>query len=74
MSYEYNTSVLNIQAVAENKMNTRYAGLKFYTVEITDFDNETETFEVEARSESEAAQQAQAQFGGDVYMMNVYSL
>ena len=57
-----------------NKMNIRRGGLKFYTVEITDFDNETETFEVEARSESEAAQKAQAQFGGDVYMMNVYSL
>ncbi len=55
-------------------MNIRRGGLKFYTVEITDFDNETETFEVEARSESEAAQKAQAQFSGDVYMMNVYSL
>ena len=33
----------------------------------------TETFEVEARSASDAAQQAQAQYGGDVYMMNVYS-
>lgn len=72
MSYEYNTSVLNIQAVAENKMNTRRGGLKFYTVEITDFDNETEFFEVEARSESEAAKQAESMFGGDVYMMNIY--
>lgn len=72
MSYEYNTSVLNIQAVAENKMNTRYGGLKFYTVEITDFDNETEFFEVEARSESEAAKLAESMFGGDVYMMNIY--
>lgn len=72
MSYEYNTSVLNIQAVAENKMNTRRSGLKFYTEEITDFDNETEFFEVEARSESEAAKQAESMFGGDVYMMNIY--
>lgn len=72
MSYEYNTSVLNIQAVVENKMNTRRSGLKFYTVEITDFDNETEFFEVEARSESEAAKQAESMFGGDVYMMNIY--
>ena len=72
MSYEYNTSVLNIQAVAENKMNIRRSGLKFYTVEITDFDNETEFFEVEARSESEAAKQAESMFGGDVYMMNIY--
>lgn len=67
------TSALTSHSSA-NKMNIRRGGLKFYTVEITDFDNETETFEVEARSESEAAQKAQAQFGGDVYMMNVYSL
>ena len=73
MSYEFMTSALTSHSSA-NKMNIRRGGLKFYTVEITDFDNETETFEVEARSESEAAQQAQAQFGGDVYMMNVYSL
>ena len=46
--------------------------VKFYTVEITDFDNETEFFEVEARSESEAAKQAESMFGGDVYMMNIY--
>lgn len=67
------TSALTSHSSA-NKMNIRRGGLKFYTVEITDFDNETETFEVEARSESEAAQKAQAQFGGDVYMMNVYTL
>lgn len=73
MSYEFMTSAFTSKSSA-NKMNIRRGGLKFYTVEITDFDNETETFEVEARSESEAAQQAQAQFGGDVYMMNVYSL
>ena len=72
MSYEFMTSALTSHSSA-NKMNIRRGGLKFYTVEITDFDNETETFEVEARSASDAAQQAQAQFGGDVYMMNVYS-
>ena len=73
MSYEFMTAAFTSHSSA-NKMNIRRGGLKFYTVEITDFDNETETFEVEARSESEAAQKAQAQFGGDVYMMNVYSL
>ncbi|MDO4971221.1 MAG: hypothetical protein Q4E41_03890 [Bacteroidales bacterium] len=61
------TSALTSNVVANN----RY--MKSFTVEITDFDNETETFYVEARNESDAAQQAQALFGGDVYMMNVYS-
>ena len=73
MSYEFMTSAFTSKTVANNQ-NIRRSGLKFFTVEITDFDNETETFEVEARSASDAAQQAQAQFGGDVYMMNVYSL
>ena len=48
MSYEFMTSALTSHSSA-NKMNIRRGGLKFYTVEITDFDNETETFEVEAR-------------------------
>lgn len=67
MSYEFMTSALTSNVVANN----RY--MKSFTVEITDFDNETETFEVKARNESDAAQQAQSLFGGDVYMMNVYS-
>ena len=67
MSCEFMTSALTLNVVANN----RY--MKYFTVEITDFDNETEIFYVEARSESDAAQQAQALFGGDEYMMNVYS-
>lgn len=59
--------------IANNKKNIRRCGLKFFTVEITNFDNETETFEVEAANAAEAAEQAEAMFGQDVYMMNVYS-
>jgi len=68
MSYEFMTSVPTSKAV---KINSRV--LKSYTVEITDFDNEVEVFSVDASSTSEAAQKAESMFGGDVYMMNVYS-
>ena len=45
--------------------------MKFYQVDIEDFDNEIYSFEVEARND-EAALKAEELFNGDIYTMYVY--
>lgn len=41
-------------------------------VEITDYEGETYTLEVEAKSYSQASQKASNIFSGDIYNMNIY--
>ena len=45
--------------------------MKFYQVDIEDFDNEIYSFEVEACND-EAALKAEELFNGDIYTMYVY--
>lgn len=45
-----------------------------YQVEVENFDNEIETYEVEAFTAAEAAEIAESRFSGDVYNMNIYDM
>ena len=61
MTASFNTSFLNSQAQAESRVGkSGYRSSKYnnYMVEVVDFDNESHTFEVDARSEAEASELA----------------
>lgn len=80
MTASFNISVLNshIQSAAQNGNRKGYRSSNRYNnymVEVVDFDNESHTFEVDARSEAEAAELAQEQAAADglqVSYCNVY--
>lgn len=80
MTASFNISVLNshIQSAAQNGNRKGYRSSNRYNnymVEVVDFDNESHTFEVDARSEAEAAELAQEQAAADglqVRYCNVY--
>ena len=61
MTASYNISFLGSPEQAESrasKKNYRSSKYNNYMVEVVDFDNESHTFEVDARSEAEASEQA----------------
>ncbi len=61
MTTSYNISFLGSPEQAEgsaSKKNYRSCKYNNYMVEVVDFDNESHTFEVDARSEAEASEQA----------------
>lgn len=45
-----------------------------FQVDVENFDNEVETYEIEANSAAEAAEIAESRFSGDVYNMNIYDM
>jgi|GEM_PF-1368416 len=61
MTTSYNISFLGSPEQAESRASKKgYRSSKYnnYMVEVVDFDNESHTFEVDARSEAEASEQA----------------
>ena len=61
MTASYNISFLGSPEQAESRASKKgYRSSKYnnYMVEVVDFDNESHTFEVDARSEAEASEQA----------------
>ena len=77
MTHSVQTSVMNLDS-NNNSINRRSRfipnAMKFYQVDIEDFDNEMYSYEVEARNDSEAAEKAEQMFNGDIYTMYVYLL
>lgn len=75
MTHSVQTSAMNLGS-NNNSVNyrTRYIknAMKFYQVDIEDFDNEVYSYEVEARNDEEAAEKAEQLFSGDIYNMFVY--
>lgn len=59
-------------ALSSNVINRR-SSMKMFSVEITDFDNDTEYLEIEAKNAEQAAEKARDIFSGDIYMMNIYA-
>jgi hypothetical protein len=47
--------------------------LKLFQVDIENFDNEVESYEIEARDYADAAEQAEELFS-DIYNMNIYEI
>jgi transposase len=61
MTASYNISFLSSPEQAESRVSKkgyRSSNYNNYMVEVVDFDNESHTFEVDARSESEASELA----------------
>ena len=61
MTTSYNISFLGSPEQAESRASKKvYRSSKYnnYMVEVVDFENESNTFEVDARSEAEASEQA----------------
>lgn len=48
--------------------------LRMFQVDVENFDNEVESYEIEAYTMAEAAEIAQSRFGADAYNMNIYSV
>ena len=75
MTHSVQTSVMNL-GFDNNSVNNRSRfnprEMKFYQVNIEDFDNEVYSYEVEARNDEEAALKAEELFNGDIYTMYVY--
>lgn len=73
MTHSVQTSVMDF---GNNSVNNRSRyiknAMKFYQVDIEDFDNEVYSYEVEARNDEEAALKAEQMFNGDIYTMYVY--
>ena len=73
MTHSVQTSVMDF---GNNSVNNRSRyiknAMKFYQVDIEDFDNEVYSYEVEARNDEEAAEKAEQLFSGDIYTMYVY--
>ena len=73
MTHSVQTSVMDF---GNNSVNNRSRfnprAMKFFLVDIEDFDNEVYSYEVEARNDEEAALKAEQMFNGDIYTMYVY--
>ena len=72
----YTRTLQVIRNFDNNSVNNRSRfnprAMKFYQVDIEDFDNEIYSYEVEARNDEEAALRAEQMFNGDIYTMYVY--
>jgi hypothetical protein len=53
--------------------SSQQGGLKLFQVDIENFDNEVESYEIEAKDFADAAEQAEARFY-DIYNMNIYEI
>ena len=73
MTHSVQTSVMDF---GNNSVNNRSRyiknAMKFYQVDIEDFENDVYSYEVEARNDEEAANKAEQMFNGDIYTMYVY--
>ena len=78
MTASYNISFLGSPEQAESRVSKkgyRSSNYNNYMVEVVDLDNEVYTFEVEARTESEASEQAERiafEMGIQVSYINIY--
>ena len=75
MTASYQTSfyasIENGRNAKSRSNSSKDSELKLFQVDIENFDNEVESYEIEARDYADAAEQAEAQFS-DIYNMNIY--
>lgn len=76
MTASYQTSSLsfNDNNNGSRSRRTNRPSLNLYQCDVENFDNEVESFEVEAASYAEAAELAESRYCGDVYNMNIYEI
>ena len=80
MTASFNTSFFSTPAIAASgvsKKGFRSTAYNNYVVDVVDFDNEIHTFEVEARTDNEASEQAERiafEMGIQVSYINIYKV
>ena len=80
MTASFNTSFFSTPATAASgvsKKGFRSTAYNNYVVDVVDFDNEIHTFEVEARTDNEASEQAERiafEMGIQVSYINIYKV
>lgn len=77
MTASFQTSFFAPVANENNRRSNRSSNAKtihLYQVDVENFDNEVESYEIEASNASEAAEIAECRFSGDVYNMNIYEI
>ena len=77
MTASYQTSFFAPTANDNSSRTSRRSNrnsLRIYQVDVENFDNEVESYEIEAHSAHEAAEIAESRFDGDVYNMNIYEV
>ena len=68
------TSLENAENISRKARRSNRPQLRMFQVDVENFDNEVESYEIEAFSMAEAAEIAQSLYGADAYNMNIYSV
>lgn len=68
------SSLENSENISHKARRSNRPQPRMFQVDVENFDNEVESYEIEAYSMSEAAEIAQSRFGGDAYNMNIYDV
>lgn len=68
------SSLENAENISRKARRSNRPQLRMFQVDVENFDNEVESYEIEAYTMAEAAEIAQSRFGADAYNMNIYSV
>ena len=68
------SSLENANNLSRKARRSNRPQLRLFQVDVENFDNEVESYEIEAYNMAEAAEIAQSRFGGDAYNMNIYDV
>ena len=74
MTASFQTSFFSSLENNSNICRNKRDSLRLFQVDVENFDNEVESYEIEAESAAEAAEIAESRFQGDVYNMNIYDM
>lgn len=64
----------NETSISRQTRRSNRPSLRLFQVDVENFDNEVESYEIEAYSMAEAADIAESRFGVDAYNMNIYDV
>ena len=67
-------SLENADNISRKARRSNRPQLRLFQVDVENFDNEVESYEIEAHNRAEAADIAQSRFGGEAYNMNIYDV
>ena len=68
------SSLENSKNISRKARRSNRPQLRMFQVDVENFDNEVESYEIEAHNMAEAADIAQSRFGGEAYNMNIYDV
>ena len=68
------SSLENSENISRKARRSNRPQPRMFQVDVENFDNEVESYEIEAFSMAEAAEISQNLYGADAYNMNIYSV